>query len=448
MVDVALLLGGPSEERGSSLDSARSVADHLEGGVVHLTEIIYFDRRLRAYSIPRGLLYCNTPADLDAKLAHEGSPLTGDELTARLRAAGLIFPVIPGEFGADGQIQTLLERADVPFVGSGAQACATAFDKYQTGLDKYQTGLDEYQTGLDKYQRKTARDSVEVTTIVLEGEDGPVALIPTGMSDDDTIAHLQKAVEAEFTALGLRDFARIDIRLQSDGSVLIADVQPITALDQHSPLFRQAARLGLTHADVLREILRSAARRHGLPFRLQYDQPTRRGAPVAILCDGQASVPSGTNVWLKLRRSYKYAPELYFLSPDDSVWQLSYSSALRDSAEQFEHACREAQRLETHRRRLADQTIARLRLPAEALGADVTPPLQLTMDEFLDRHDLVFIARPDDEGDNTTLQALFDKHEIRYNTSAPDADPAEDSPLPPVPPRIRFERILDLATHA
>jgi len=48
MVSLALLLGGPSRERGISLNSARSVADHLVGTDVQLKEIIYFDRHLRA----------------------------------------------------------------------------------------------------------------------------------------------------------------------------------------------------------------------------------------------------------------------------------------------------------------------------------------------------------------------------------------------------------------
>src|SRR4051794_17739410 len=142
MVDVALLLGGPSEERGISLNSARSVADHLEGAIVNLTEIIFFDRQARPYSIPRGLLYCNTPSDFDFKLAHEGRPLTEDELVARLRTAGLVFPVMHGEFGEDGQVQALLEKAGVPFVGAGAEACATAFDKYKAkqALDRHGIG--------------------------------------------------------------------------------------------------------------------------------------------------------------------------------------------------------------------------------------------------------------------------------------------------------------------
>ena len=102
MVSLALLLGGPSRERGISLNSARSVADHLVGTDVELKEIIYFDRHLRAYPISRSLLYCNTPSDFDFKLTGDGSALTDEDLVARLRGVDLVFPAIHGAFGSAG----------------------------------------------------------------------------------------------------------------------------------------------------------------------------------------------------------------------------------------------------------------------------------------------------------------------------------------------------------
>jgi D-alanine-D-alanine ligase-like ATP-grasp enzyme len=120
MIRVALLLGGPSEERGISLNSARSVADHLVDAGIQLSEIIYFDRHLRPHSISRGLLYCNTPSDFDFKLAQDKGSIAGDDLILRLREVDLVFPVIHGAFGEDGQVQALLERAGVPFVGSSS----------------------------------------------------------------------------------------------------------------------------------------------------------------------------------------------------------------------------------------------------------------------------------------------------------------------------------------
>ncbi|AXB44439.1 D-alanine--D-alanine ligase family protein [Amycolatopsis albispora] len=44
-------------------------------------------------------------------------------------AVDVIFPVLHGAFGEDGTIQGLLELADVPYVGAGVLASATAMDK-------------------------------------------------------------------------------------------------------------------------------------------------------------------------------------------------------------------------------------------------------------------------------------------------------------------------------
>jgi D-alanine-D-alanine ligase len=40
-----------------------------------------------------------------------------------------VFPVLHGEFGEDGQIQNLLDEADLAYVGSGVDASARAMDK-------------------------------------------------------------------------------------------------------------------------------------------------------------------------------------------------------------------------------------------------------------------------------------------------------------------------------
>lgn len=130
MLNVALLVGGPSPEAGISLNSARSVADHLESHDVHVRVVVYFDRRARPFEISRSFLYSNTPDDFDFKLAHGAAPLDEDQLGRRLRTCHIAFPVMHGHFGEDGTVQRLLERLGVPYVGSPPEACARAYDKY------------------------------------------------------------------------------------------------------------------------------------------------------------------------------------------------------------------------------------------------------------------------------------------------------------------------------
>jgi len=117
MVSLALLLGGPSQERGISLNSARSVADHLVGTDVQLKEVIYFDRRLRAYPISRSLLYCNTPSDFDFKLTLDGSAMTYYYETAPIpTAVGWFAHALPAGWHHFESWATLALELGVPFL--------------------------------------------------------------------------------------------------------------------------------------------------------------------------------------------------------------------------------------------------------------------------------------------------------------------------------------------
>ncbi|MBN2096413.1 hypothetical protein JW752_03345 [Candidatus Peregrinibacteria bacterium] len=127
---VALLCGGPSLERGISLNSARSVCDHLQSDGIEVLPI-YFDHFKNVYQISRAQLYSNTPSDFDFKLQSSAKPLNPSAFARFLKNVDLAFPVMHGDFGEDGQIQSLLKKNHCPYAGSPAEACKRAFDKHR-----------------------------------------------------------------------------------------------------------------------------------------------------------------------------------------------------------------------------------------------------------------------------------------------------------------------------
>ncbi|CAH2047773.1 unnamed protein product [Thlaspi arvense] len=139
---VGLICGGPSAERGISLNSVRSVLDHIQGNGISVS-CYYIDPDLNAYAISSAQVYSNTPADFDFKLeslAHAFSSLS--ELAEHLvSAVDIVFPVIHGRFGEDGGIQELLESHNIPFVGTGSRECRRAFDKYEASLELKKHGF-------------------------------------------------------------------------------------------------------------------------------------------------------------------------------------------------------------------------------------------------------------------------------------------------------------------
>lgn len=95
---ITVLAGGPSAERDVSLESGRAVADALRrmGHTVFMADI---------------------------------SP---DNLAALDHPADVVFPVLHGTFGEDGELQRVLERRGMRYVGSDSRASAIAIDKVRT----------------------------------------------------------------------------------------------------------------------------------------------------------------------------------------------------------------------------------------------------------------------------------------------------------------------------
>ncbi|MFA5270587.1 MAG: D-alanine--D-alanine ligase [Patescibacteria group bacterium] len=52
-----------------------------------------------------------------------------NELSAKVRGVDVVFPALHGHFGEDGQIQQLLDKAGVKYVGSGVAASRLCWDK-------------------------------------------------------------------------------------------------------------------------------------------------------------------------------------------------------------------------------------------------------------------------------------------------------------------------------
>ena len=128
-IKIGLICGGSSLERGISLNSARSVMDHLESEDMEIVPI-YFDSKKKPYQVSKAQLYSNTPSDFDFKLQQAATPLSEETLVSLLKTTDIVFPVMHGPFGEDGKIQSFLEKHDLPFVGSTSEACKKAFDKF------------------------------------------------------------------------------------------------------------------------------------------------------------------------------------------------------------------------------------------------------------------------------------------------------------------------------
>jgi len=128
---VAVLMGGVSGEREVSLQSGIQVVDALRQG----------GHEVLALDTSHGIL---TPEEEEALrnsgIKDPGSPALSEDLLVtgdigalkrdpRMADTDVVFPALHGGGGEDGTVQTLLDLAGIPYVGSGRVGCALAMDK-------------------------------------------------------------------------------------------------------------------------------------------------------------------------------------------------------------------------------------------------------------------------------------------------------------------------------
>lgn len=505
---VAVICGGPSLERGISLNSARSVCDHLRSEQVEVVPI-YFDYKNHPYLVSPGQLYSNTPSDFDFKLQSSAKPLSMPALKKLLKSVDLTFPVIHGPFGEDGRLQKMLEGWGCPFIGSPSAACLKGFDKFigneflkdlgffslpqllvKRNERNFRKNIQEFfrtnklrraivkpATGgssIAVYSVSTVDEAVkaaraifnqrvdkriviepfcqgtEFTVIILQNRFGlPVAVMPTEIEldyrdhqifdyrrkylatrqvtyhcpprfSDAVVEQIQTRAEQIFTALGMRDFARIDGWLMPDGNLWFSDINPVSGMEQNSFLFMQTSRIGMSHRDLLRYLVTSACRRHGLEFPQEPATHSKRRKPINVIFGGdtaerQVSLMSGSNVWLKLRRSSEYNPQPFLLDHKQNVWRLPYGAVLNHTVEEIYETCISAEQDEKRLQRLRERVIEHLATDESFLSEPWFTPEKMSLEKFLEESDRVFIGLHGGIGENGELQKMLERRKIPFN---------------------------------
>jgi D-alanine-D-alanine ligase len=162
-----VLFGGPSDERAISLISGQAVIDAL-----------------------RSMGHDVFPSDI--------SP---DDLSGLDHPTDVIFPVLHGAFGESGELQEILERRGLPFVGSGSAASRIGIDKIATKRIWHAAGLPT--PAWEMITRKNPRPKLAAPLVVKP--------IDSGSSIDVLICRTQLEIdEAGEKVLAKHDRAMVE----------------------------------------------------------------------------------------------------------------------------------------------------------------------------------------------------------------------------------------------
>jgi D-alanine-D-alanine ligase len=178
---VTVLRGGPSAEREVSLAGGRAVAAAI---------------RARGHAV--------TEADI-----------TPDDLSALDTPADVVFPVLHGRFGEDGQLQEILEQRGLAFVGSGSAASRIGIDKDATKRKWKAAGLPTAPWEIVTRGDWSPPDGLQPPVVIKPLAEGS----SIGVSVCDTVESLQHVLPQ-----AISDFGRVMVERRLAGPELTVGV--------------------------------------------------------------------------------------------------------------------------------------------------------------------------------------------------------------------------------
>jgi D-alanine-D-alanine ligase len=122
MTKIALIFGGPGKEHEVSFSSAKNILENIDRNSFNVLEV------------------CVTK---DKKYKIGNQIFDEDDGIEEIKKSGIevVFPIIHGTYGEDGELQEKLEQAGIKFVGSSSKVSALTIDKSKTNSVLEESGI-------------------------------------------------------------------------------------------------------------------------------------------------------------------------------------------------------------------------------------------------------------------------------------------------------------------
>lgn len=224
----------------------------------------------------------------------------------------------------------------------------------------------------------------------------------------------------------MNDFARFDGWVLPNGDVWFSDFNTISGMEQNSFLFQQASRLGMSHSDLLHYVVKNSCRRQKINFpEILKEKNDAQKKPISVIFGGgtserQVSLMSGTNVWLKLRKSSIYKPKPYLLDFEGNVWQLPYYLILNHTVEEIINNANNAKKDNTKIESLMRIVQNEIMLSPEEATEPAFLPSKMSFNEFVKSSKFVFLGLHGGDGENGNIQKILQNKKVKFNGSDSD----------------------------
>ena len=452
---MALLFGGNNRERGISITSTRAIYELLHW-YVDFT-LYYFDKNNKIYNIHVDFLYSNTIEDFDHLMTQ---PIAFEEMKA-----DFYIPLIHGEYGEGGQLMFDLEKRNMPHMFSKASSCSKSFYKKRSKDILISNGFhgwlsyvfdEDYEklsqllkergklilkpnndgssfgvhlihnmeeatrilSQNENYLVEEVHQGVEFSILVINGIAQLPILIhkqrentifsyhdkyfPTeeiriespGNLPIDLVTKIQMDSTKIYNIFEAKHVMRIDGWILNNGHIIYTDLNPIPSFE-HNGLFWQSI-FELDRSAYLIKLINLALDEYNLPPIIHQDlvKPKLRMIFGGNSSERNVSLLSAASVAIKLQYQYNIVPYYW---KNNEIYTLPTYLLFRHTLKDINYFIENFEQIEK-------------RLSSSNRGLE-----KLSMEEFLDNSQEIFLALHGGDGENGLLQSWLEERNIRFN---------------------------------
>ena len=250
---LAVLKGGPGSERDVSLRSGASVASALRSIGADVTEIEVIGTEVE---IPSG--------------------------------TELVFNLIHGTFGEDGDLQALLEERGIPYTGEGVKESRVAFDKILTKQALTRAGVPTPRSEILKSREKPTLSLPIVIKAPCQGSSVGVHLIHEASAIDPALADCLQHGE-EILVEELVEGRELTVGVLGDQVLPVVEIKPLAGFYDYTNKYTKGATEYLVPAPLTEEetaavqsVALAAVKALGLRVYSRVDVLLGRGGPTVL----------------------------------------------------------------------------------------------------------------------------------------------------------------------
>ena len=125
LVKIGVLMGGKSVEKEVSLNSGRTICDHLDTQKYSVTPL-FQTKNNKLFILPWRFLYRGKISDFEHRLEQEAQEIVWDDLKNHV---DFVYIAQHGRYAEDGVLQGFLEILGIPYLGSKILGSALGMNK-------------------------------------------------------------------------------------------------------------------------------------------------------------------------------------------------------------------------------------------------------------------------------------------------------------------------------